>query len=234
MSDHMKILKMIEDGEITPDEGARMLQELSQSPPPEMEDDNSPMSILERVNLGTLSADEAAHLLASQDASADAEQEHPQDEPTSETPPTISDAELERWKQWWTIPLYLGVGVVVLATFWINSAYQNSGYGFWFFCAWVPMLIGLLLMGLAWRSRSGPWIHVRVRGPKEKVAISIPAPLGLTGWALNTFGHYIPHLERTSVDEIITALELSHKANAPLYVQVDEGDDGEKVEVFIG
>jgi len=233
MSDHMKILKMIEDGEITPDEGARMLQELSKALPPE-EEDNSPMSILEKVNLGTLSADEAAHLLAGEGTQASDEQAFPDDEPAPESPPSISEAELEKWKQWWTIPLYVGVGVVVLATFWINSAYQNSGYGFWFFCAWVPMLIGLILMGLAWGSRSGPWIHVRVRGPKERVAVSIPAPLGLTGWVLNNFGHLIPHLERTAVDEILTALEQSHKSNAPLYVQVDEGDDGERVEVFIG
>jgi len=135
MSDHMKILKMIEDGEITPDEGARMLQELSKALPPE-EEDNSPMSILEKVNLGTLSADEAAHLLAGEGTQASDEQAFPDDEPAPESPPSISEAELEKWKQWWTIPLYVGVGVVVLATYWINSAYQNSGYGFWFFCAW--------------------------------------------------------------------------------------------------
>lgn len=232
MSDHMKILKMIEDGEITPDEGARKLQEIAQSPSI-AEEENSPMDILERVNQGALSADEAAHLLAGQGPPS-AERAFPDDQTAPEPPPSISDEELEKWKQWWTIPMYVGVGVVVLATLWINSAYQNSGYGFWFFCAWVPMVIGLLLMGLAFRSRSGPWIHVRVRGPKERVAISIPAPLGLTGWVLNTFGHYIPHLERTSVDEILSALEQSHTANAPLYVQVDEGDDGERVEVFIG
>ena len=96
------------------------------------------------------------------------------------------------------------------------------------------MLLGLAFMALSWRSQSGPWIHVRVRGPKERVAISIPAPIGLATWALNTFGQFIPHLERTSVDEIITALELSHTQKSPLYIQVDEGEDGERVEVFIG
>ena len=133
------------------------------------------------------------------------------------------------------IPAWIGISLILLGAWWMSTSYQNAGgVNFWFFCAWVPMLIGLLLMGLAWGSRSGPWIHVRVRGPKERVAVSIPAPLGLTGWVLNNFGHHIPHLERTSVDEIISALEQSHKANAPLYVQVDEGDDGERVEVFIG
>jgi len=222
---------MIEDGEISPDEGARMLQQLGGQTA--SLDETSSMSILEQVNSGILSADEAVHRLASQGYQA-FEEGFPEVETEPESPPTISDQELEKWRQWWTIPLYVGTGIIVLAALWMNSAYQNSGYGFWFFCAWLPMLIGLLLMGLSWRSRSGPWIHVRVRGPKERVAISLPAPLGLTGWVLNTFGNHIPHLERTSVDEILAALEASHKSNAPLYVQVDEGDDGEKVEVFIG
>jgi hypothetical protein len=41
-------------------------------------------------------------------------------------------------------------------------------------------------------------------------------------------------MENTSLDEIILALEDSSKAGNPLYVQVDEGNDGEQVEVFIG
>ena len=231
MNDHMKILKMIEDGEISPEEGAKLIQELGSSQPDQP--GNSSLGILDQVNQGDISADEAIKMLEGLNGPASAsEPGKAQSEP--EQPPSISDDELERWKQWWTLPLYIGVGIVVLSTFWINSAYQNSGYGFWFFCAWVPMLIGLLFMSLSWRSRSGPWIHVRVRGPRERVAISIPAPLGLASWALNTFGQFIPHLERTSVDEIITALEKSHKHDAPLYVQVDEGENGEKVEVFIG
>jgi hypothetical protein len=132
------------------------------------------------------------------------------------------------------IPMYVGVVIVALSTLWMNSSYQNSGYGFWFFCAWLPLLIGLLFMALSWRSRSGPWIHVRVNGPSERVAVSIPVPLKLTGWGLRTFGHYIPNLEKTSVDEILMALEETTKNGVPLYIHVDDGDDGEKVEVFIG
>jgi hypothetical protein len=231
MNEHMKILKLIEDGEITPDEGAILIQELGQAPVEQPE--ASSLGILERVNAGEISAEDAIQLLVNQEGrNADKNTENPEmeDEPS----PAISDQELEKWKQWWTFPLYIGVGIVVLSTLWINSAYLNSGYGFWFFCAWVPMLVGLMFMALAWRSQSGPWIHVRVKGRKERVAIRIPAPLGLASWALNTFGQFVPHLERTSVDEIINALEQSHSNNAPLYVQVDEGEDGERVEVFIG
>jgi hypothetical protein len=95
-------------------------------------------------------------------------------------------------------------------------------------------LIGVLLIALAWRSQSGPWIHVRVRGPNENVAVSIPAPLGIAGWVLRNFGQFIPQLERTTIDEILVALDTTSKDKAPLYVVVDEGDQGEYIEIFIG
>lgn len=232
MSEYMKILKMIEDGEISPDEGAKLLQNIGQEQQSAKQQSTS-LSILEQLDRGELSADQAVQLLTPENA-PESNPEGENEDSYSQTTPQISDEELERWKQWWTIPLYIGVGIIVLSTFWINSAYQNSGYGFWFFCAWFPLTLGVLLMVLAWRSRTGPWIHVRVNGPTERVAISMPAPLGLAGWALRTFGHHIPHLEKTSVDEILIALEQTSKNNAPLYVHVDEGDDGENVEVFIG
>ncbi len=232
MSEYMKILKMIEDGEISPDEGAKLLQNIGQEQQSAKQQSTS-LSILEQLDRGELSADQAVQLLTPENA-PESNPEGENEDSYSQTTPQISDEELERWKQWWTIPLYIGAGIIVLSTFWINSAYQNSGYGFWFFCAWFPLTLGVLLMVLAWRSRTGPWIHVRVNGPTERVAISMPAPLGLAGWALRTFGHHIPHLEKTSVDEILIALEQTSKNNAPLYVHVDEGDDGENVEVFIG
>jgi hypothetical protein len=224
---------MIEDGEITPEEGAELLQNLGLSDSPEAEASLS-NELLDKLDKGEISADEALHLLDTSNQEALAEPEVIIEKEHAETPPNISDQELNRWRRWWMIPMYVGAVIVALSTLWMNSAYQNSGYGFWFFCAWLPLLIGVLFMVLSWRSRVGPWIHVRVNGPNERVAISIPAPLKLTGWALRNFGHYIPQMEHTSVDEILIALEQSAKGGSPLYVKVDEGESGEKVEVFIG
>lgn len=234
MSEYMKILKMIENGEISSDEGARLLQEVSSGSTSPKEPLDA-LGILSKIDQGEISAEEGIHLL--EQTPTDFEKEGDttdSEEEATYTHSKISDEEISKWQQWWTIPLYVGMGVVVLSVLWLNSAYQNSGYGFWFFCSWLPLTLGVLLMALSWRSQSGPWIHVRVRGPKENVAVSIPAPIGLTSWALRNFGHYIPQLEKTSVDEIIIALESTSKNNAPLSVIVDEGDDGERVEVFIG
>ena len=233
MSEQMRILKMIEDGEISTEEGAKLLLEID-SAPKKSQESTTFMSILEQIESGDLSPDEGIDQLTQ--VSMPPEQVLVFDQGSSELhtpPPKISDDELNRWKHWWTYPMYVGIGIVVLSTLWMNSTQQNSGYGFWFFCSWFPLALGILLISLSWLSQKGPWIHVRVRGKRDNVAVSMPAPLGLAGWALRTFGHYIPNLDRTSIDEIITALDQSVKGDTPLYVNVDEGD-GEHVEVFIG
>jgi len=232
MSEYMKILKMIENGEISPEEAAQLFKNLGTDQPMQEEGELDTLGILAKIEQGEMSADQGISLIGnSQD---DQSQNDSFEEDGNRSTPFISDEELDRWKRWWTIPLYVGVGIVVLSAIWLNSAYQSSQFGFWFYCSWIPLLLGLSLIGLSWGSRSGPWIHVRVRGRRERVAVSIPAPLKLTGWALRNFGHHIPPLDKTSVDEIILALENTSKQNSPLFIQVDDGDKGEHVEVFIG
>lgn len=241
MTEKMKILQMIEDGEITLEEGIKRISQLEDAPT-STENSESALDILAKIESGEISADEGVQFITrsstynEQEEDDDDEEEMFEEEIEFETstPPQFSDEEVNRWKRWWSYPLYIGIGILILSAFWLNSAYQNNGYSFWFFCSWIPLGIGLLLMTLSWQSRGGPWIHVRVKGESERVAISLPAPLGITKWALRNFGHFIPQLEKTSVDEIILALENTTKNNAPFYVQVDEGENGEHVEVFIG
>lgn len=236
MSEYMKILKMIEDGEISPNEGARLLQEVGAQPPPTSEEGAlDTLGILSKIDQGEISADEGIQLLENTSGAEPPPSEETFASAESDTAPkAIPDEEIAKWQRWWTIPLYVGIGIMVVSAIWLNTSYQSSGYGFWFFCSWLPLALGISLTALAWRSRSGPWIHVRVRGQNENVAISIPAPLSLVGWGLRNFGHFIPQLEKTTVDEILIALETTSNANAPLSIFVEDGDDGERVEVFIG
>ena len=41
-------------------------------------------------------------------------------------------------------------------------------------------------------------------------------------------------MENTNVDEIVNVLSLTKHLDEPLIVNVDEGDDGERVQVYIG
>jgi hypothetical protein len=232
MSEQMRILKMIEDGEVSPEEGAKMLQELG-SQPARPEAKNTVMSLLEQIERGELSPNEGIDQLNQGAVIPMAEGSQFDNEQQPTPPPQISEEELNRWKNWWQIPMYVGIGIVILSAFWLSSAYQSSGYGFWFFCSWFPMALGILLISLSWMSQKGPWIHVRTRG-RDNVAISIPAPIGLVGWGLRNFGHFVPNLDETSIDEIINALDKTVKGDTPMYINVEDEEEGEHVEVFIG
>ncbi len=60
-------------------------------------------------------------------------------------------------------------------------------------------------------SRKARWIFVDVhQKPGEKPArifLGFPLPLKLAAWFLRTFGHYIPDLKKTNVDEVIQIVE---------------------------
>jgi hypothetical protein len=56
----------------------------------------------------------------------------------------------------------------------------------------------------------------------------------MTAWFFRVFGGKIPGLQDTSVDELIMALGDSTNPENPLYIEVEDDEDGERVEVFIG
>jgi hypothetical protein len=115
---------------------------------------------------------------------------------------------------------------------------RNANYGFWFFCAWLPLLLGLLVIALSAGGMNSRWLYVNVdqrRGEwPEHFTMGFPIPLRMVGWVLRTFGHFIPGMDRTNVDEIITALSAMDDLDEPLIVNVDESEHGEQVQVYIG
>lgn len=216
-SERTHILDMIENGVITPAEGARLLEALAgEGETGEGDEATSAQPTLE------------AGIVAGPGEEAD------QASAAAQAPPSPG----ETWKRWWLIPLWVGCGVTVLGGALMLAAYQASGFGFWFGCAWVPFLLGVGIMALAWASRSSRWLHLRIhqkpgRHP-ERVALSFPLPLRPAAWFLRTFGKDIPPLQRTGLDELIRSLEKDAWAAAPFYLEVDEGENGEQVQVYIG
>jgi hypothetical protein len=203
-----------------------------------MASDAERMHILQMIEDGKISAAEGLRLLdAMGPAAAPAASET--------TAPGISRAEaappdpgLERWRRWWIAPMVIGTGVLLVGALLMFAAYQAAGFGFWFLCAALPFTAGVLLMALAGFSQSARWIHIRVQTGRDEwprnIAVSFPLPLRLTAWGLRTFGHRLPQLKQTGVDELILALGEHTSAQTPFYVDVDEGEGGEKVQVYIG
>ena len=219
------------------------------------------LQILEMIEKGVISAEDGVRLLnslqgesgemlpsqvSSESTTTDTPESSPEPEVIESEPPlddqdasakSTFDTEIKKWRRWWWVPLAVGIIVTVVSGSLMFLAYQKSGFGFWFACLWFPLLLGVVILSLGAASRTMRWLHVRIhQEPGEwpqTIAISMPVPLRFVAWILRIFRPYIPHMDNTSLDEVFLALEKT-SSDQPFYVNVDEGESGEKVEVFIG
>jgi len=243
----MKILEMIENGSISAKEGLRLIETLNgagdEVTAPASGEGEPQVAFSETADSSGTSTQ--APLPEIEFASADQTQEaepevstgsSEEDSPKTRTTPLPED--VEKWKRWWMVPMWVGVGILILSAMWMYAAYANSGIGFWFICSWIPFLFGVGLVALSYGSRRSRWLHLRVdQKPGERpqhIAISMPLPIGLASWFMRTFGHMIPDLRDKHIDEMLQAVSENTNAENPLYVEVDEGENGEKVKVYIG
>ena len=236
-NEHMKILSLIERGEISPEEGAKRLSMVGKTPSPAEDGKQDAMQVLGMVERGEINPAEAAvRLKTGASEPAGTQIRFVQDDTAARD---FQDSpHVKRWQNWWLIPLWAGVGTTVLASLWMYSLLQSVGTNFWFYCSFAPFLMGVAAIALAWASRNSPWLHVRVRqstkSADSKVAVSIPLPMRPAAWFLEKFGGYIPKLDKTVVDELISALDKEKQDGNPFYIEVTDDEDGEHVEVFIG
>ena len=208
-----EILKMIEEGKITAEEAIELIK--------------------------AIEADEAQN---EADAfSAEASEDDTSDT-TSQTQARERDANFnaiaDRVRGFWRIPLWIGIGITVLSGLWMLGAMQSAGFGFWFYCSWLPLLLGIFIITLVAGSRKSHWLFVKVKqSPGEKpenITFGFPLPLRLSAWLLRTFGGMIPGMENVvGVEEILETLADTPVGDSALIVDVKD-DDGEEVQVFIG
>jgi hypothetical protein len=137
------------------------------------------------------------------------------------------------------IPLWVGVVFTILSAWGMYSIQQNAGYNFWFFCLGMPLFLGILLIALGAGGGSSRWLYVNVDRTRaqdwpQNITIALPLPLGLVGWFLKNFGAHIEGLRKTTLDEVLQAIAMTKSIREPLIVNVDDGEDGERVQVYIG
>ena len=198
--------------------------------------------LLEMVERGEIDAAEAMRQMAALDT--DRESWTPDRTSSIVDAPSLPpiDPDIAHWKRWWVIPFWIGLAVMMVAGLLMLSALQSSGMGFWFFCAWLPFLAGVAVLALAWGSRTSRWLHVRVNTGQDewprKIAVSFPIPTRLVAGLLRVAGPHIPGLRErlngTALDELILALDETTSSQTPFYVDVAEGESGERVQVYIG
>lgn len=204
--------------------------------------------ILQMVADGKISAEEAATLMRALDEDTSAADEPevilsaPIDTGERSEAPELNEVR-RRAGFFSNAILVIGILSTVLFSWILFSIQQNAGLNFWFYCFSLPMFFGILLIILGVGSKNSRWIYVNVDrtnskkdkdGPR-KISIAFPLPIKFAGWFIKNFGSRIDGLKNTNVDDVVQAIAMANQGfTDPIIVHVDDKDDGEKVQVFIG
>ena len=201
--------------------------------------------ILQMVEEGKISAEEAASLMRALDDDSAEEQiddyafEAGSGFDGGETSAPEFDQVKARARRFAMIPLWVGVAIAVLSAWGIFSIQQNTGVNFWFFCLMFPLMLGVLLIAIGSAGQGSKWLYVNVDRPyaddwPKNITLGFPIPLSLTAWFMRNFGHNINGMTKTQVDGIVEVLTATGKSDDPFIVNVDDDDDGDRVQVYIG
>ncbi len=185
------------------------------------------MRILESIEAGEISAEEGARRLEALLESVEAPER-----PDTPSSPVSRPAMVQLL---WQIVFWTGVALMAVGGLLVASVYTESLTTGWLPWGWIIFLLGVVVTLLGWWLQRAPWLSVRIRpsdGPKFTIAL--PLPLTLIAWGLRIARPFVPQLDETGADEVILALRDGMKKGEPFLVEVDEGEDGERVQVYIG
>ncbi len=207
-SERAHILKMIEDGKISAEEGLKLMQALQTDP-----EDEAP---------------EAEEYVSREDSSA---------EQASAEAKREFEKRISRFRRLWLIPTIFGLGITLLGAWWMYNIVL-AGLSGWFILALAFFLGGVALLSLGAGSRTSRWLYVNVQEKREgasprRIRLAFPIPTGLLRWGIQTFGHRIPDRERMATDDILKMVFESDALNDPILIDVKE-DDEQHVQVYIG
>jgi uncharacterized membrane protein HdeD (DUF308 family) len=185
------------------------------------------LEVLKMLEEGRISAGEAAELLVAL---------VPGEEPKA---PQLEAADRfqDRWARFWIYPLLAGGAVLVVGALVLALVYASGAARGWLICGWLPLFAGLMVMVLAWATRRSTWLHLRIHGAeagRRKLALSFPLPLGLAAWVLRLAQPFVPQLQETGVDDLLIALRASSAQGQPFFLDVQDDENGEHIEIYIG
>jgi hypothetical protein len=204
--------------------------------------------ILQMVEEGKITAEQAASLMRTLDEDQDTPEAQQgeifQPGPTpgpagSETSAPEFEEVKARARRWAMIPLWIGIVVTIFSAWGIYEILNDFGTNYWWICLLFPLFIGILLIALGAGGPGTRWLYVNVdrryaQDWPRTITFGFPLPLGLAAWFLRNFGHTIHGLGNTSVDDIIQILDATGKSGEPFIVNVNDDDEGEHVQVYIG
>jgi hypothetical protein len=197
MNERLRILKLIESGQIGVQEGVRRLETL----------------------------DQGGRSVAAGETPAATQGR------TAEFPETVRSGFVQVV---WQIVFGAGAAVIAGGGLLLARAYTREGLP-GLTSGWVLFTLGLVVLGLGWWLRRARWFTLRVREPKGRaLTIALPLPLGFVIWLLQLARFFVPQIQELEVDHMLLALRDELQADRPLVINVDEGADGDQIEVYFG
>jgi hypothetical protein len=186
------------------------------------------LQILRMVEAGQIDAAEAASLLAALEPT---EAEVPEEDAA----PELGEGPEGAWARFWVYPLMAGGIILIVGALVMGPVYASDAARGWLICGWLPMSLGLLVILLAWWTRSARWLHLRIsEGGTRKMAFGFPLPLTLAAWVLRIAQPFVPQLKDTGVDDLIIALRDGTTGDEPLFIDVQDNENGERVQLYFG
>lgn len=205
-SEREYVLRMIEDGKISAEEGLRLMQALEAAP---LDEDAAPEPIVETPMPSP--------------ASADATQREFQ-------------AHINKLRRLWLVPLLLGLVTIILCAWWMFQNVQTGLNGWFIFPLFCFLAgVGLIALGAGSRTARWLYLDLKEpRGADfRRIHFAFPIPTGLIRWGIQTFGHSMSARQRSMADQVLEAIFESDVPNEPLVLDVKE-EDGQHVRLYIG
>ena len=185
------------------------------------------LRILELIEAGEVSVEEGARRLEALTAAIETA-----DPSAASAAPAPRPALVSRL---WRAVFWTGVWVMAGGGLLVTSIYAWGVASRWLAWGWVLFTLGVLGMLLGWWLQQAHWLSVRVRQPNgPNITLALPLPLGPAAWVLRILRPFVPQLGNTGVDELLLALRDEMRDGRPFLVEVNEGEGGERVQVYFG
>jgi hypothetical protein len=220
--ERQQVLRMIADGKITPEEGARLLAALGGGAPPALAESAA------STDASTEPADDLPY-----PEQADTQQQAYT--PEQEVVPPPIEAQLPDTRHWWQVPFWIGAALLVAGAFTLAGGLSGSAICLALLCGLPLLLIGILAIIVAWFARNGPWVHIRVKNDRpgeHNINLSVPLDLGVV--AVRVAEPFVPQMRNTGVDDVILSMKDNVQKDQPLIIDVHDDEDGEHVQVIVG
>lgn len=205
------------------------------APPQDMRD------VLEQLQAGTLSAEQANSLLA-EAASDEADAGYAEPAPIDEVVMPDDMPDMDHFRRFWQMPFFVAVGFLILSGMCMTATYGTAGFfnTLGFICGWSVFMVAVLAIVAVFWSRNARWMHIRVQEKAGKrINISLPVPLGLLEWGVKFAQPFVKgktgeQLEMSA--EFLKAMreEMSEPGAEPFVINVNDEEDGDQVLIYFG